>query len=169
MKKNVLVLFSSQNGAIKPIDKAVKSNVSKTLNLDDYNCTLPIVELASSNGWSWTGTLDGADELVDGIMFLAHFQSYSAISDVSPIASDGYAPVTLNINDMGDKSLYRYDSMYFKTNTLNYGYLYDTHMPVVYYGGAFYLLSLYISAGGSGYTPPSPIDSEQKKAEETAE
>ena len=148
----IIAPFATNSNVWLPVgggNLASSTNATQTLNLDDYNCTLPVVELSVSDAGgkiTCSGTLDGATDLVDGLMFLAHFEKYS------PVSMDTMSAM-LNINDLGDIQLYRYDSPYTKHDKTD-SQIRDIWAPIVYYGGAFYLLSNAVTFTGSGYTPP---------------
>ena len=151
----IIVPFSYDSNEIKTFPNTpanASTNATQTLNLDDYNCTLPVVDLSITyyaNEITLKGALEGVTELIDGFMFLTHFGTWGTS------AKDTFT-INIALEGLDAKPLYRYDSPHTKNNNVTSPtVLSDIWAPIVYYGGAFYLLSNAVTFTGSGYTPPS--------------
>ena len=143
-----LFIMTDESNAIVPFSKSDtgtsyggKADSNTVVDISNYNCTLPYVELSVEKEdpgcLVYVGSLPGVTALVDGIIFLAKFARYNY---------PGSWSLRINLNNLGAHNCYipnddRYTSTSYTTNAVSNGKSFDPYAPIIYYDNEFVVLT----------------------------
>lgn len=145
----VLIVVIDIKHAIAPLCKRVSEKAptfspsasSGSIDLNDYNCTAPIVDLQPSGSYNFTAELPDVTELVDGLFFIGKVPANSGNTAI--------ANRKIDVNGLGEKKIYRYDYVTSGNFSVAFpsGHSADTYYPFLYHDNAWYALSESVTSG----------------------